>query len=242
MNSYLLTATESVPIEKTWNLVDWILTTCFADSASAGGAITIVGALLCMIVPYLLGSLLPSVWISKRMYGTDVRDFGSGTAGCANLLRVYGKKAALLDVAAEFVLVAAAVWFGRLVWEVNGGALAGFFVVFGGMFPAFFRLRGGKGGTALLMVALVISPLTALILLVVFLIGSIGTRMVSFGTCMTALLYPLILTAFANRGLNGAMAVITACFVVYVHRENLKRMREGKETKLELAAWFGRKK
>ncbi len=242
MNVMMLAATESVSIEKTWNLVDWLVTTFCSDSALIGGVINIFGALLCMVVPYLLGSLLPAVWISKRLYGTDVRDYGSGNAGCANLLRVYGKKAALLDLAAEFVLVSAAVWFGRLIWEVNGGALAGFFVVFGGMYPAFFRLRGGKGGTALLMAALVISPLTALILFVIFLIGTIGTRMVSFGTCMTALLYPLILTAFANRGLNGAMAVITACFVVYGHRENLKRMRAGKELKLELSRLFGKQK
>ena len=58
--------------------------------------------------------------------------------------------------------------------------------------------------------------------------------MVSFATMTAALLYPLILNAFANRGLNVAMAVVTALFVLYAHKENIKRIGEGKEPKFEL--------
>lgn len=238
----LSAATEQIEFSKAWNLVDWIIHTYFSNDFSGAAAVNLVGALMCMVLPYLLGSINPAILISKRMSGEDIRAWGNGDAGTDNMLRVYGKGAAIATFACDFAKGMAAVWLGRLLWEVNGGALAGFFVLFGHMFPLFHRFKGGKGIVCLSAVVLTLSPISFGFLALIFLVGTIGTRMVSFGSVMTALLYPLILNAFANRGLNVAMAVITAVFVTFMHRENLKLMREGKEEKLDLAALFGRTK
>ena len=239
----VLTATTApVVIEKPWCLADEIIRMVNSKDVNVAFAINIIGAILCMLLPYLLGSINPAILISKRMSGEDIRAWGNGDAGTDNMLRVYGKGAAIATFVCDFFKGAAAVWFGRILWGINGGAIAGFFVLFGHMFPLFHRFKGGKGIVCLAAVVFTLSPIAFGFLAVIFLVGTIGTRMVSFGSVMTALLYPLILNAFANRGLNVAMAVITAIFVAFMHRENLKRMRDGQEEKLDLAALFFRSK
>ncbi|MBQ7336236.1 MAG: glycerol-3-phosphate acyltransferase [Clostridia bacterium] len=235
----VLAATE-ITIEKAWNLVDWLIVH-FGFGVEASVAANVLGALACILVSYLLGSVNPAILFSKRMYHEDIRAVGSGSADSLDMFRVYGKKAGVLTLLCELAKAAIAVWAGRLLWEVNGGALAGFFVLFGHMFPIWHRLRGGKGLMCLAMVVLTVSQLTFLILLFIFLVCLFGTKMLSFATVMTALLYPMILQAFAPYGLNVAMAVIAACFMAYMHRGNLKLIQAGKEEKLDFSGLFHKK-
>ena len=239
-----LTATSGAAdatVGKIWNLVDWLILQ-WQPSMELAGVIEVVGAFLCMVLAYLIGSVNFSILLSKRIYGGDIRQYRTGNADVTDVLLVYGKKAALLTLICDAVKVVIAVWIGRLLWEHNGGALSGFFVVFGHMFPLYFRFKGGKGALCMMAVAATLSPITFLLLLVIFLIGAIGTRMMSFASVMTAFLYPLVLQAFASRGLNVAMAVFTTAFVVGMHWGNLKLMQAGKEEKLELEELFSHKK
>ena len=228
---HMLTAA-TPEVQKFWNLVDWLSVTYFSDAVSVIGVLNIVGAILCMILPYLLGSINPAIILS-RAWGRDLRECGED-AGGAGMYRVFGMRAAVIVTVLDVIKAGAAVWLGLLLWEINGGALAGFFVVFGHMFPIFHRFNGGKGLACLAAVIVTIDLLSFLVLLLIFAICAIGARMVSFATMTAALLYPLILNAFANRGLNVAMAVVTALFVLYAHKENIKRIGEGKEPKFEL--------
>ncbi|MBE6590191.1 MAG: glycerol-3-phosphate acyltransferase [Ruminococcaceae bacterium] len=221
-----------------WNLVDWLVLNFFPDSVAMTGMLNVVGAILCMILPYLLGSIHPAILICRRVYGKDIRDYGNGDSDFNNVWGACGKKLALSVLLLEVLKSVLSVLFGIFMWKTNGGAIAGFFVIFGHMFPLFHRFKGGKGIACLGAVILTLDPLTFLIVALVFVICLFGARLLTFATVLSSLLYPLILNAFANRGLNVAMAVITALFVVYVHWENLRRMREGKEPRLE----FGRKK
>lgn len=198
--------------------------------------------LVCIVVPYLLGSINPAVLISKTVYHEDIRNFGSGNAGTTNMLRTYGKKAAIATLLCDLGKAAVAVLLGKLLVGTDGGALAGFFVIFGHMFPIFAKFKGGKGVACLAMVALVISPISFLILLGMFLIIVLGTRFVSLASVMCAFMYPLMIRAFANDGLNVAMAVLIALAVVFMHRENLKRLWNGKESKIDLSKISKKKK
>ena len=230
---YLLTAADPELPKKFWNLVDWLSMTYFQDSLAMVGALNIIGALLCMAIPYLLGSISPAIILSRRVWGTDIRTCEEDAGGGA-MRRVFGMRSAVITVILDALIAAVSVWFGLLLWETNGGAVAGFFVFLGHMFPIFHRFRGGKGLATLAAAIFVIDPITMLILALIFAISALGTRMVSFGTMTCALMYPLILNAFDNHGLNVAMAVITTLFVMYAHRENMKRIGEGKELKIEL--------
>lgn len=202
--------------------------------------------LLSALIPYLLGSINPAVLISRIVYHQDIRNFGSGNAGTTNMLRTYGKGAAGATFGLDLAKAALSVVVGQLLYGVDGCAIAGFFVIFGHMFPIFEKFKGGKGVACLSMVILLTSPPTFLILLLFFAVMVIGTRMVSFASIFSAMLYPLILRAFfpknAYTGLLLAFATVSAIFVIFMHRGNMKRIMEGKESKLDFSKLFGKKK
>lgn len=221
-----------------WNLTQYLLNRWNLTPGTFPYAALLVGAvLLAAIVPYFLGSINPAVLISKGIYKTDVRTLGSGNAGTTNMLRAFGKKAAAATLILDLLKAALAYWFGFFLFlGMTGGAIAGFFVVLGHIFPIFAKFRGGKGVACLAVVALCTSPLTFAIVLGIWLIVVIGTRYVSLGSVMAALLYPLILRAFVGAADGGsvAFAIAAVCFVIFRHRENLKRLYEGKENKISL--------
>lgn len=222
-----------------WNLTQYLIARWELTPGSFPYAALLVGAvILCGVIPYLLGSINPAILISKGIYKQDVRTLGSGNAGATNMLRAFGKKAAAATLVLDLSKAALAYWFGFFLFlGMTGGAIAGFFVVLGHIFPIFAKFRGGKGVACLAVVALCQSPLTFAIVLGIWLIVVLGTRYVSLGSVMAALLYPLILRAFLGAADGGsvAFAIAAVIFVVLRHRENLKRLWAGKENKLQFS-------
>ncbi len=220
--------------------------------------LTVGGVVLCIVIPYLLGSFNFGLIISRRKFHDDIRQHGSGNAGTTNMLRTYGKRAAVLTLLGDMLKAFLAVSIGYLVVGVNltiidtatgetytyvnqfGAAIAGLFVMMGHMFPIFYKFKGGKGVATSAMVVLMISPISFVFCFLTFLIIVIGTKYVSLGSCMGMMLYPIILKAFSgeNNPMAQLMAVLMALLVVFMHRENLKRLRAGTESKLS----FGKKK
>ena len=241
MNVFLSTAGETPVVEKVWNLVDWVITK-LGLSVEGSIAANILGAMLCIAVPYLLGSISPAILISKRVCGRDIRTLGRKTAGTYNMLLSYGPNMAAVSAVCEFLLGFAAIWFGRFVWETNGAGLALFFVVFGNLFPAFHKLSGGKGIATMLGVAAALHPIILLLLLFVLVLSVIATKLVTFGSVAAAGLFPIFVKAFANDGLQLAMAVFAAGFIVWVHRHNFRRVQEGKEEKFYISTYLKKKK
>ena len=225
-----------------WNLAGWLIQKQGWGGTTTAAWVCVAAVALCIIIPYLLGSINPAVLISKYVYHEDIRDYGSGNAGTTNMLRTYGKKAAIFTFSGDLLKAAIAVCVGYFLFAHNGAALAGFFVAFGHMFPIFARFRGGKGVASLAMVILLISPITFLCVLAIFIIVVVGTRYVSFASMMCALFYPLLLHAFAYRGLNVAMAILSAAFVLFMHRENIKRILAGTESKISFSKTSKKKK
>ena len=241
MNLFL-TAAQDVPvIEKVWNLVDWVIFKCNL-SVEAIAVATLLGAALCMAVPYLMGSISPAILISRHVCGTDVRTVGRKTAGTYNMLLCFGTKMAVVSALCEFFIGYVAVWFGRFVWEAEGAGLALFFVVFGNLFPAFHRLNGGKGIATMIGAAAALHPIIALLLIIVFVLSVFATKLVAFGSVAISLLYPLFVKAFANAGLQMAMAVFVTGFVLFAHRHNYRRVQDGKEEKFYFSDYLKKKK
>lgn len=214
-----------------------LVTNIIKNYSLEGGAlyaILIAGVLLCMIVPYLLGSLNFAIIISKLFYHDDIRKYGSGNAGMTNMLRTYGKIPALATLILDMAKGAIAVIFGMLVFASLGPAIAGLFSVLGHMFPCFYKFKGGKGVATTAVVILVTNPIVFFILLVIFLIIVVGTKYVSLASIMCAMIYPLILSRFSNDGFGVLSAFAIAALVVFMHRSNIKRLWDGKESKISL--------
>lgn len=197
------------------------------------------------IIAYLLGSISFSVIISKKMAGFDVREKGSGNAGSTNVLRTVGKKAAILTLICDCLKGVIAVLIGLLAGKIVKNLddallvqLAGIAVVLGHTFPIFFKFKGGKGVATSLGVLLVINWQIGLICLVFALVLMALTRMVSLGSISAAVLFPVLTIFIRNHylvpGNYIVFGVILAAFVIFNHRENVKRLISGKENKINL--------
>jgi glycerol-3-phosphate acyltransferase PlsY len=205
------------------------------DLSSTEKMLLMVGlVLVCIIIPYLIGSINFAMVVSKIKYKNDIRKYGSGNAGTTNMLRTYGKGAAIVTLLGDMAKAAIAVTLGAFLW-VDGAFIAGLFCVIGHIFPCWFNFKGGKGIAPTAMVILLTSPPTFLILIIIFAIIVIGTKYVSLGSVMCALLYPLLLSRFGGVGINVIMAFMITILVVVMHRGNIKRIINRTESKISFS-------
>ncbi|MBO5413356.1 MAG: glycerol-3-phosphate 1-O-acyltransferase PlsY [Clostridia bacterium] len=195
------------------------------------------------IVAYVIGSINFAVIFSKKFAGFDVREKGSKNAGTTNVLRTIGKKVALLtlvcDILKGVVAIIAAIlakhmWDGLDITTLK--YIAGFMVILGHTFPIFFEFRGGKGVATAIGVLLMLNWKIGLICLVFGLLIIALSKMVSLGSISAAILFP-VLTIFLQEdvGLVGIVfSFLIAALVVFNHRSNIKRIKQGNENKLSL--------
>ncbi len=196
------------------------------------------------IIAYAIGSISFSVIFSKKIAGFDVREKGSGNAGSTNVLRTVGKKAAALtlvcDILKGIVAILIVVIVGNIVSDIDRALLvqiASIAVVVGHTFPVFFGFKGGKGVATSLGVLLLINWQIGLICLVFALVIIVLTRMVSAGSVLAAVLFP-VLTLFVGQeyyivsGNYFIFSVIMALIVAFNHRTNISRILNGTENKL----------
>lgn len=215
----------------------------------------IAACVLAALAGYLLGSILFSVLISKAMFNEDVRTHGSGNAGMTNVLRTYGKFPAVLTIIGDVGKSVAAANIGRVLFAsligtdallapVCGAYLAAIFCMIGHSRPLYFGFKGGKCVLVGAGAALSISPVVCGILLLVFLIQFAFTRIVSLGSIMVAGLFPVVTLIYwiilgANVPtiiFNTLCCAIMATMVIWLHRANIERLRNGTEYR------FGTKK
>ena len=203
----------------------------------------IIAYILDAIIAYLLGSISFSVIFSKKIAGIDVREEGSKNAGTTNVLRTVGKKAAALTLICDILKGVIAVLIGYAISfitkDLNAALLvqiAGIFAIIGHTFPVFFKFKGGKGIATSLGILLLVNYQIGLICLVFWLIIVIFTRMVSLGSIMAAILFPVLTIFIAQNYLVEGnyiiFGIVVAVLVVFNHRANVKRILEGKENKL----------
>ena len=208
---------------------------------------TVLATILAAAAAYLLGSVSFAVVVSKGLYHQDVRQFGSGNAGMTNILRTYGKKAAALTLAGDFLKGIAAVVIGRLIFAAMGVTLfddvyvGGLFAILGHLYPVYFGFRGGKGILTSIGIIAVINPLVFVGLLIIGLPLIFLTKIVSVGSLAGAVCYPiltLLVDSFQGgiRWLDFSFSVVIALLVIWMHRANIKRLLNGTENR------FGGKK
>lgn len=189
--------------------------------------------LVYVMIPYMLGSINTAVIISGKMYGEDVRSYGSGNAGFTNMMRIYGGKAAVITFVGDILKTVIAILIGWCVFGYLTAYIAGFACLVGHIYPMFYRFRGGKGVLCLTAMVLMLDWRIFLILLVCFVASVWMTKYISFGSVLCAMLFPLFLNRMNNSGLHmiEIIALAAAALVVFKHRSNIKRIFNGTESK-----------
>ena len=190
------------------------------------------------IVAYLLGSLNGALLLG-RLRGVDIRTQGSGNAGGTNALRTQGPLFAIgviiIDVAKAWIAVKYVPGdAGPGMWLA---ATCGFAAVFGHVYPIFHGFRGGKGVATVLGTLLALSPLLLA-----------GVLAIWFVMMFAAGAMPLLVLWAAYAGTIGPseflpllwFGVVCALFVVWTHRSNIARMRNGTEPRAKRLWLLGR--
>jgi glycerol-3-phosphate acyltransferase PlsY len=188
--------------------------------------------LLAVLIAYLLGAIPFGYLLVKWTTGADVRASGSGNIGATNVLRTTGRGAGvatlLLDIAKGYL----AVWIaGRLtgvdsIW-MPAAALA---VMAGHAYPVFLRFQGGKAVASFIGAFLCLTPAAMLCALLVFVIVVAWTRHISLGSISAAATFPLAVWIVGHPQPPVFLAALLAgAFIVYRHRENIRRLHAGTE-------------
>jgi len=211
--------------------------------------ISLACVLIAAALGYFLGSINTAILYSKLRYKKDIRNFGSGNAGMTNMLRTFGKGAAAITLVCDLAKTVVAVLLAQLV-AMGLGSLsdqlgsefmnltaytAALFAVTGHCFPIYYKMRGGKGVAAVAAACAVLSPITFLCLLAVFVITVLGTKYVSLASILCMLLYPVFLNTIEGAGISNIFALCIAALVIWRHRSNIVRLREGKENKISFS-------
>ncbi|MGN1128044.1 MAG: glycerol-3-phosphate 1-O-acyltransferase PlsY [Candidatus Flemingiibacterium sp.] len=214
-------------------------------SDSGHGIPIALAALLCVVggvIAYFLGSLNFAVIISKYKFHDDIRRYGSGNGGMTNMLRTYGKSAAAFTMLGDAAKAAVSVMIGTLLCGEAGAYIAGFCCVLGHSFPVYYGFKGGKGIVVTAMTILCLDWLAFVVLFAIFVILVATTKFLSLGSIVGMLLYPLMLNRlypYTHGGMSeGAVpaivSLLNAALVIWLHRENIKRLMQGKENKFSL--------
>ncbi|CAH0415722.1 glycerol-3-phosphate 1-O-acyltransferase PlsY [Periweissella fabaria] len=193
--------------------------------------------ILC-IVSYFIGSLPFGFWIGKVFYGRDIRTEGSGNIGTTNTLRVLGPVAGvavlLLDLFKGTLAGALPVLVG--MHHINP-FITGFFAIIGHTFSIWLKFKGGKAVATSAGVLIAYNPfffavavVTLIVMLLLFSMMSLGSIMgFIMVTTAAAIAHDWVLTAIA-----GALTI----FVIYRHRENIKRIFQGKESLMHFGLYY----
>ena len=209
-----------------------------------------MGFLILIIGAYLLGSVPFGVIIAKA-HGKDLRSRGSGNIGETNLSRALGRKwgyfCFVLDVFKGLVPMLAGICFissPASIAELFLWLGAGTAAVLGHIFPIYIRFKGGKGVATSFGVALGVWPyytICALFAIAIWVVVVLIWRYVSLASIAASIAFPIALISsialnarwdFANLWPLFIAAVVIPVMVIVRHRENIKRIIAGTETKI----------
>lgn len=214
----------------------------------------ILAAVLAAAFGYLLGSINSSILVVRLLKHKDIREFGSGNAGLTNTLRCFGKGCAGLTLAGDLAKGVIAVLLSRYAADllVRGememyftGYIAGMLAIIGHVFPLYYGFKGGKGVLVGVSVFLILDWRVFCILVGIFAVVLIVSRYVSLSSMIASACCPAVtfLSQYFRNAfdmphilLHAVLTIPMAIMVIYMHRSNIERLKNGTERK------FGEKK
>jgi acyl phosphate:glycerol-3-phosphate acyltransferase len=200
--------------------------------------------LLLIFIAYLLGSIPTALIISKKFFGIDIRDYGSGNMGATNTFRVLGSKYGTIVMIVDILKgMAAVALFNFLPFYIHNELHRtnlmiglGLAAVLGHVFPIFANFKGGKGVATLFGMILAVQPLVALACVGVFLFVLYLTRYVSLSSMLGAVMLPISVLWIWNEHevLYRIFALLVAVLVIVTHQKNISKILRGIESRVPI--------
>ena len=184
---------------------------------------------LAIVIAYFLGNISPSTLIG-RARGIDIKKEGSGNEGTSNPLVGRGKKAAAVTLVIDIGKGFLAVEIGFLLAGSEAAMYCALAAFIGHIWPVLFRFKGGKGVAVAFGAILGVNWQLALLALAIVAAAVLITRMVSMGSVIVAITFP-VLAWFMDPDFFW-IGCVMAVIMLYAHRSNIGRIIRGEENKL----------
>lgn len=182
-------------------------------------------------IGYLFGSI-PFGLILTKLAGTqDLRSIGSGSIGATNVLRTGSKGLAVGTLLGDALKGTVAVVIMGYYAGPNAAMLAALGAFLGHLFPVWLKFKGGKGVATYIGVLIGLFWPAAIVFCVMWLAVAFATRYSSLSALVAAFITPLFLWWFGHPAL-ASLAVVLTLLLFYAHRENIKRLQAGTESKI----------
>ncbi len=206
-----------------------------------------------VVIAYLLGSIPFGLIIGKLKSGVDIREQGSGRTGATNLMRVSGTKLGILALVLDVVKASAAVVLATVImgrdsgvltvggvsvhWQYVAQVAAGMAAVVGHNWPIFAKFKGGRGVTAYFGTLFALFYPAGIFGAEVLAIAALRSRHMSLGSLLGAaatwcLMLPLTIVYKLIPPIYLIYGSVVVALIVYQHRDNIKRLRQGTERRL----------
>ncbi len=205
-----------------------------------------------IILAYLIGSIPTALIISKRFFGIDIREYGSGNMGASNTFRILGSRFGTIVMVTDMLKGISAVALYNFLPQYLHNELArtnlmiglGLAAVCGHIFPIWAEFRGGKGVATLFGMILTIQPIVALSCVAVFIVVLYMTRYISLSSILAGVALPICVLWIYNENevVYRVFAVAVAFLIVLTHQKNISRLLKGVESRVPILKYRDRRK
>jgi len=207
---------------------------------------------LLIIMAYLIGSIPVALIISKKFFGIDIREYGSGNMGATNAFRVLGPKYGTIIMVLDILKGMLAVglfyllpyYLSNELERTNFMIALGLSAVMGHIFPIFANFKGGKGVATLLGMLIAVQPVVAVCCVAVFVLVLYLTRYVSLSSILGAIMLPVsVILIWNEHELSYRIfALLVAFLVIITHQKNIGRLIRGAESRIPILKHRDKKK
>lgn len=198
-------------------------------------SVIVVFVVFDILFSYLIGSIPTGYLIVKSKTGQDIRTIGSGSTGATNVKRVLGKKWFFIVMLLDALKGALPVILAKLILRDSWGifaVLAAVFVIIGHSKPLFLQFKGGKSVASGVGTILALNPLVGLGIALIWGVVTYFSKYVSLGSIVALTISPFLMYYLKNPPCYVLYCAIAAIYIIYLHRENIKRLFKGEENKV----------
>ena len=201
----------------------------------------IAASIIVAFIAYLTGSIPTGYIVVKSFTGQDIRTIGSGSTGATNVKRVMGKKWFFIVLLSDAFKGALPVLIAKYLPVLQTSSekflgltavIAAIFVLIGHSKSIFLGFTGGKSVASGVGTMLALSPIVGLLIVVVWAIITYVSKHVSLGSIIALAVSPILMYLFHQPKTYIIYCAIGAIYVIYLHRENIKRLIAGTENKV----------
>lgn len=193
--------------------------------------------IISILIAYMMGSIPFGKIITKLLTGEDITKTGSKNIGATNVYRTVSKKAGLLVLLLDGIkpiIAQVIIYYFFTQFYQNYKFLYFLTSIIGHIFPIWLMFKGGKGVACFFGGYLIITPIPTLIAMAVWLLTVKITKTSSLGALISIFLLT-IYQIVSNYGSLNKITIFTIMILIFwKHTENIKRLIQGKENKINL--------